>query len=435
MTGRAPETSSPDRAASRREFFKLLAASPLLGVAASGLPASWQRALAHEAERRTATGAAMPNCPECGSRMPSPLVQPRFTALQEPALPPQNALEDQLTGQVIESLDEAVNVWDLERAAHATNLPQHWDYLHMGVGDYETRRANREGFQRLMIRPRRLGGAPMGAISIRRPSYTAAVGPRPSSSVRSRASRPITRRARAAPARAARSRDILQLQSHQSSQSYADIAEARGEPHWFQSLHRARLEREQAGHRPRRERGLPRPGVDHRSARREQPRAATAHPGRRGLRVGALPELPSAPPRLRAPDAGGARGPGGPALPLHVGLRQAPQGRQRHEGDPEGHHDRRGGRGGHRARRRRHLRVEPRRPGRQQHVVVDRLAARGRRRGPGPRAGVHRQRRPPRHRHLQGPWPSAPTRSASARPYVWGPSAPSARTASPRSST
>ena len=35
-------------------------------------------------------------------------------------------------------------------------------------------------------------------------------------------------------ARAARPRDILQMQSHQSSQSYVEIAEARGEPHWFQ---------------------------------------------------------------------------------------------------------------------------------------------------------------------------------------------------------
>ena len=33
---------------------------------------------------------------------------------------------------------------------------------------------------------------------------------------------------------AARSRGILQMQSHASSQSYEQIAEARGEPHWFQ---------------------------------------------------------------------------------------------------------------------------------------------------------------------------------------------------------
>ncbi|MEC9299157.1 MAG: alpha-hydroxy acid oxidase, partial [Gemmatimonadota bacterium] len=35
-------------------------------------------------------------------------------------------------------------------------------------------------------------------------------------------------------ARAAQRRGLLQLQSHQSSQTYEEIAEARGEPHWFQ---------------------------------------------------------------------------------------------------------------------------------------------------------------------------------------------------------
>ena len=233
MTGRAPDTSSPDRAASRREFFKLLAASPLLGVAASGLPASWQRALAHEAERRATAGPAAPHCPECGSQMPRSLVQPRFTAFQEPELPPQNALEDQLTGQVIESLDEAVNVWDLERAAHATNLAQHWDYLHMGVGDYETRRANREGFQRLMIRPRRLGGAPMGELDTSTELYGRR-WPSPLFLCPVASLEAYHTQGESGAARAARSRDILQMQSHQSSQSYAAIAEARGEPHWFQ---------------------------------------------------------------------------------------------------------------------------------------------------------------------------------------------------------
>ena len=76
-------------------------------------------------------------------------------------------------------------------------------------------------------------------------------------------------------------------------------------------LHGARLEREQAGHRPRGQRGLSRPGVDHRPAGRQQPRAAAAHPGGRGVLVGALPDLPPAPPGLPPADAGGAGGSGG----------------------------------------------------------------------------------------------------------------------------
>ena len=46
------------------------------------------------------------------------------------------AINEQFTGQMIESVDDAVNVWDFERVAHANNLPQHWDYLHMGVDDF-----------------------------------------------------------------------------------------------------------------------------------------------------------------------------------------------------------------------------------------------------------------------------------------------------------
>ena len=87
MTGRRPQAGAPDPGASRREFFKLLAASPLLGLAASGLPATWQRALAHEAERRAATGSGLPHCPDCGAEMP-PLVQPSFSAGQDPCCRP-----------------------------------------------------------------------------------------------------------------------------------------------------------------------------------------------------------------------------------------------------------------------------------------------------------------------------------------------------------
>ncbi|MCY4658472.1 MAG: alpha-hydroxy acid oxidase [Acidobacteria bacterium] len=233
MTGRRPQAGVPDPGASRREFFRLLAASPLLGLAASGLPATWQRALAHEAERRATPGAGLPHCPECGTEMPSALVQPRFSAGQDPVLPPQNAIEEQLTGQTIESPDEAINVWDFERVAHANNLAQHWDYLHMGVDDYETRKANREGFQRLMLRPRRLGGEPLGefdtSVELYGRRWESPLFLCPVASLAA-----YHTQGEAGAARGARPRGVLQMQSHQSSQSYAEIAEARGEPHWFQ---------------------------------------------------------------------------------------------------------------------------------------------------------------------------------------------------------
>jgi 4-hydroxymandelate oxidase len=232
MSGRTPETALPKSGASRRQFFKFLAASPLLGLASQGLPASWQEALAHEARHAPVPGAM--RCSGCGAEMPLPsstLGPPQ--AVQDPVLPPQNALEEQLTGQLITSVDDAVNVWDFERAAHASNLPQHWDYLHMGVDDYETRKANREGFQRLMLRPRRLGAEPAGqldtSVDLFGRRWDSPLFLCPVASLQA-----YHTQGESGAARAARTRGILQLQSHQSSQSYDDIAEARGEPHWFQ---------------------------------------------------------------------------------------------------------------------------------------------------------------------------------------------------------
>ena len=234
MTGRGSSTRGSDRRANRRQFFKLLAASPLLGLAAAGLPASWQEALAREA-RRVPVGPRSTSlrCPDCGAEMVFPSRGARAQAVQDPVLPPQNALEDQLTGQLVETPDDAINVWDFERVLHANNIAQHWDYLHMGVDDYETRKANREGFQRLMLRPRRLGAEPATGLDMsvelfgRR--WDSPLFLCPVASLEA-----YHTQGESGAARAAQARGILQMQSHQSSQSYDAIAEARGEPHWFQ---------------------------------------------------------------------------------------------------------------------------------------------------------------------------------------------------------
>ncbi len=142
------------------------------------------------------------------------------------------ALASHLTGQPVDSVDQAINVWDFERVAQAGNLPEHWAYIHMGVDDYETRRANREGFQRLLLRPRRLGpqlakldtSVELFGRRWSTPLFLCPVA----------ALEAYHTEGESGAARAARARGILQMQSHVSSQSYETIAEARGEPHWFQ---------------------------------------------------------------------------------------------------------------------------------------------------------------------------------------------------------
>jgi isopentenyl diphosphate isomerase/L-lactate dehydrogenase-like FMN-dependent dehydrogenase len=199
----------------------MLAGSPLLALAYPALSPSWQKAVDRELQRGRAAG----RCPECGAEM---------FAAQTAGAPAQapGALDVHLSGQLVESADRAINVWDLEQVAHANNLPEHWAYLHMGVDDFETRKANREGFQRLMLRPRRLGqdvskldtSVQLMGRRWDTPLFLCPVA----------ALEAYHTEGESGAARAARARGILQIQSHQSSPSYEMIAEARGEPHWFQ---------------------------------------------------------------------------------------------------------------------------------------------------------------------------------------------------------
>ena len=116
--------------------------------------------------------------------------------------------------------------------AHANTLAEHWAYIHMGVDDFETRVANREGFQRLLLRPRRLGPDVMKvdtSVQLLGRRWNTPLFLCPVAALEA-----YHTEGESGAARAARARGILQMQSHQSSQSYEAIAEARGEPQWFQ---------------------------------------------------------------------------------------------------------------------------------------------------------------------------------------------------------
>src|SRR5690348_1131747 len=57
---------------------------------------------------------------------------------------------------LIASASEAIDVFDFEPVARKKLPPAHWGYLATGVDDDETIRANREGFTRWDLHPRRL---------------------------------------------------------------------------------------------------------------------------------------------------------------------------------------------------------------------------------------------------------------------------------------
>jgi isopentenyl diphosphate isomerase/L-lactate dehydrogenase-like FMN-dependent dehydrogenase len=241
MTQPESDTSLPDQGASRRKFFKFLAASPLAALAYSMWPSRLLEPIAAEVPSigPPMTPAPLP-CVNCGTPVlppgidetrAVPAIPPR--AVRQQVLPPQQAQEEQLMGSLIAAPGDATNVWDFERVTHENNLAQHWDYLHMGVDDYETRVANREGFQRLMLRPRRLSAEPATgfstSIEILGQQFNSPLFLCPVAALQA-----FHTQGEVGAARAARGRGVLQLQSHVSSNSYEEIAEARGEPHWFQ---------------------------------------------------------------------------------------------------------------------------------------------------------------------------------------------------------
>ena len=109
--------SFADQAASRRKFQQFLAGSPLWAAGALD-------AFAGEGP---------------GSKLPDPLMWAPMRA------------ED-----LIKSPQEAINVFDFEPVCRKNVPPAHFGYMASGIDDEVTLRANREGFLKFQLRPRRL---------------------------------------------------------------------------------------------------------------------------------------------------------------------------------------------------------------------------------------------------------------------------------------
>ena len=126
---------------------------------------------------------------------------------------------------------EALDVFDFEAAAKRIVPPAHWGYLQSGVDGDVTVRANAQAFSRWQLRPRRF--VDVSNVSL----ATEVLGTKMASPVMLcpigslRAMHPD---AEAAAARAAKTRDQLQILSTQASSSIEDATAARGAPLWFQ---------------------------------------------------------------------------------------------------------------------------------------------------------------------------------------------------------
>ena len=180
--------------ANRRRFLRYLAASPLIAHgAASGFAAE---------------------APLAAARPSDPLAWAPFKP-----------------DELLRSPRDAINVFDFEPLARATVPPAHFGYLAAGIDDEVTLRANREGFLKFQLRPRRL--VDVSKVDMRAsflgqtydtPIIVAPVGGQKS----------FHADGEIATARAAKAGNHLQILSSATTSSVEDVTAARGAPVWYQ---------------------------------------------------------------------------------------------------------------------------------------------------------------------------------------------------------
>ena len=183
---------------SRRHFLTFLAGSPLL--AAAGLDESVFTRMLHASD---------------GPR----------TRLDDSAL--------QLAQQ-IRTAGDALNVFDFEPVAKQNIPVAHWGYLATGTDDDATIQANRDGFDRWAMRPRRLIDVSRLETSVSwfGTRYPTPIVVNPVGS--QKAFHPL---GEIAVARAAKAKDHLMVLSTVATTSIEDAIEARDGPVWFQLYH------------------------------------------------------------------------------------------------------------------------------------------------------------------------------------------------------
>ncbi len=151
-----------------------------------------------------------------------------------PALTPASRAFAQLASgeeSLLEDAADAINVFDFEPVARAKLTDAHYTYMAMGVDNGATLRANREGFEHLQIRPRRLVDVRDidMAIELFGTRHTSPVIISPCGTHKM-----FHPEGELAVARASATRDSLQILSTVTTTSVEDVNEARGAPVWYQ---------------------------------------------------------------------------------------------------------------------------------------------------------------------------------------------------------
>jgi 4-hydroxymandelate oxidase len=174
----------------RRRFLQFLAASPLFA------------------------GSALAEGPLPGTRLADPLMWAPFRA-----------------DALIKTPKEAINVFDFEPVCRANVPPAHFGYMASGIDDEVTLRANREGFAKFQLRPRRLidvskvdMSTEILGVKYDSPIVIAPVGGQQS----------FHEEGEVAVAKAARQGNHLQILSTVTNIGVEEVTAARGAPLWYQ---------------------------------------------------------------------------------------------------------------------------------------------------------------------------------------------------------
>jgi len=132
---------------------------------------------------------------------------------------------------LISSPDQAINVMDFEPVARKILPPAHFGYLATGVDDDATVRLNHDAYSRIQIRSRRLVDVSKIDMSVRLfgTTWTSPIVIDPVGSQRA-----FHPEGEVAVAKAARSKEHLQILSNVATFSVEDVIAARGGPIWQQ---------------------------------------------------------------------------------------------------------------------------------------------------------------------------------------------------------
>jgi isopentenyl diphosphate isomerase/L-lactate dehydrogenase-like FMN-dependent dehydrogenase len=132
---------------------------------------------------------------------------------------------------LIETPEDALDVFDFRRVAEVRLPPAHYGYLATGTDDNETMRANREAFRQVFLRAKRLVDVSRidSRLDLLGQKLDSPILLAPAGSQKA-----FHPEGEIAVARAARSRKHVQILSNVATTSIEDVSEARGEPVWFQ---------------------------------------------------------------------------------------------------------------------------------------------------------------------------------------------------------